>query len=155
MMSPGLASSSPWDWPVHFQSSKSYDGRDLAGADLQRQDAGDEGVDVVAWVEFHGPVGVFVLVGIAAGGDDVLGCALPAAAALVCGEAVEDGVVGGDLEVKVGGIDAQAGFVDWLARAFSKRARTFDEAGSDGRLGWACMGPSGELQAAPLGGCGY
>src|SRR5579863_5707188 len=114
---------------------------DVAGADagvnLHGKHAGDDGVDVVAWRGFHGPVRVGVGLDEGAGGEDVFELALPAVAALVGGEAVHDGVVGGLLQIEVeGGLDAQAGFVDLFGAEalFELAADFFLEPGSDGHL---------------------
>jgi hypothetical protein len=68
-------------------------------------------------------------------------------AALIGGEAVEHGAVGGLLQVEVeGGFDFEAGFVDLLgAEALFELAADFLlEPGSDGGVsGWEMCSPSG------------
>ncbi len=78
----------------------------------------------------------------------------PAVAAFVGGDAIEDGVVGDVLEVHIeGGIDAQAGVVDFFGAElfFEFAADFFNEPGGDGhfRLGDA------QAEGGGAGGFGF
>ena len=97
-------------------------GRADAGVNLQGQDAGDEGVHVVAGPGDDGPVGMPVVLEWRRRRsrgepvvDHIFQVALPSVAALVGGQAIVDGAIGGLLQVQVErGVDAQAGLVDLL-----------------------------------------
>jgi len=112
-------------------------GRADAGVNLKGQSARDEGVDVVAGMGLHGPVGMAVVLKRDAAGQDVLLLVFPAVAALVGGYAVGYGAVGGLLQVEVeGGLDFEAGFVDLLGAEalFEFAADFFLEPGGNGAL---------------------
>ena len=99
-------------------------------------------MNIVSGVGLHGPVGMPVVVERDAGGENVFQLAGavvtdPAMAALVGCKAIEDGAVGGLLQVEVeGGFNLQAGLVDLLgAEALLELlARLLLEPGSDGHL---------------------